>query len=133
MFIPSFNDFQINLPQADMSDMLVHVGSSHRFKRANLKKYMNHREPGYTKRTPMMMRPTITDATMRAMPLRDAINLPIKQAKVAGGKTNLLGAYPKSGNARNQPSGLASLAEYAPREIMPIADNFFPAMNTTLV
>lgn len=127
MRIPTAFDFPIGKPQPDVSDMISNT-ASHQFKRANVKAYLDQRNKGWEYNVPFMMRPTITDSTMKILPCRDAINNEIRQAKIAGGKEKLLGAFPQSGNARNQPKGLESDGFFEPKPLLPDFDNFFPSL-----
>lgn len=131
MIFPEFNDHATGLPQPDMSDMLPNTASA-RYKVANNKFYLDQRPKGYDKRTPLMMRPTITDITMKVKPCRDSINDVVRRAKVDGGKSKLLGARPQTGTGRHEPAGLESLPQHAPGTIMPLPDYFYPSMNTTI-
>jgi hypothetical protein len=126
-----FNDNRLDIPQPDESDMLPNSASA-RYKVANNKFYLDQRNPGYETRTPLMMRPAITDSTMKVIPARDGINDVTRRAKINGGKTKLLGTRPQSGTGRNEPKGLATMAMHQSGSIMKNADNFYPMVNSQI-
>jgi len=95
---------------------------------ANNKHYLDQRNLGWDYRVPTM----IGERPLKPEPLRDGINDVVRQSKIAGGKDKLLGAVPRV-NARNQPASLAMDAKYLIEPIMPLPDNFYPALNTILV
>lgn len=127
MRVPAFHDNPVNMPQPDLSDMLPNTASS-RHKMANNKYYLDQRNLGWEYNIPTM----IGQRPLKPEPLRDGINDVVRQSKIAGGKDKLLGAVPRV-NARNQPASLAMDSRYLIEPLMPLPDNFYPALNTILV
>lgn len=112
---------------------MIPKSSSSRHKRSDVKHYLDISEKGWVYNVPFMQAPTINESTNKQIPLRDGLNEVIRRGKINGGKTKLLGAFPQTGAFRNEQPGLATLPEFRPVAIMPLADNFYPALNTTLV
>lgn len=131
MIFPAFNDHMTGLPQPDVSDMISNTASA-RYKVANMKPYLDQRNKGWDTNIPLMRGPTITDSTNKQIPRRDAINDVIRRSKVNGGKTDLMGAYPKTGTSRKEPRGLETDGQYQPKTIMPLPDNFYPSLNSDI-
>ena len=131
MIFPSVSDFPSNKPQPDLSDMIANTASG-RKKMADNKKYLDQRNKGYDTNIAMMRSPTINESTNKQIPARDAINDVTRRSKINGGKSKLIGAFPQTGTGRHEPQGLESVAEFAPRPLMPLPDFFYPALNTTI-
>ena len=132
MKFPSVGDFPVGRPPADLSDMIANT-ASHRFKRANVKFYLDERNKGWDINQKFMNPCAIRDQTMIQRPCVDAINNEIRQSKISGGKEKLLGLRPQTGTDRNQPKGLESDGFFEPKPIMPLPDFFTPGLNTPLV
>ena len=131
MIFPDFYDIPSTKPQLEIFDMLPKSGSS-RHKRVNARHILDINEKGWVINQPIMMAPMITSSTNKQIPMRDSINDVTRRAKINGGKSKLLGTFPQTGNARHQPAGLFTMPEFRAVAIMPLPDQFYPALNSMI-